>query len=170
MFKKSNSWDWENHTEWVLSWWTEFSGQPLTGFWRHILSGCCQVCDWGTCAVHIEDCEGWWLFGCDSLVAEHWLHKPGVLGSIPNDCQPFHFLYFTSKTSNLSFAVFKTAIATQTMMYYVTKYCNMIGQHCTVPWDTASVHQTLPSLAEVGLVCETRHCHAFHLSALYCSY
>ena len=25
-------------------------------------------------------------------VAEHWLHKPGVLGSIPSDCQPFHFL------------------------------------------------------------------------------
>ena len=55
-------------------------------------------------------------------------------------------------------------------MYYVTKYCNMIGQHCTVQWDSASVHQTLPSLAEVGLVRETRHCYAFHLCALYCSY
>ena len=35
-----------------------------------------------TCAVHIEDCEGWWLSSCHRSVAEHWLHKPGVLGSI----------------------------------------------------------------------------------------
>ena len=44
-----------------------------------------------TCAVHIEDCEGWWLSGCRSSVAEHWLYKPGVLGLIPGDCRPFHF-------------------------------------------------------------------------------
>ena len=43
-----------------------------------------------TCAVHIEDCEGWWLSGYRSLVAEHWLHKP-VLDSIPSDCWAFHF-------------------------------------------------------------------------------
>ena len=48
-----------------------------------------------TCAVHIEDCEGWWLSGCRSSVAEHWLHKPGVLGSIPGDCWPFHFPLFS---------------------------------------------------------------------------
>ena len=33
-----------------------------------------------------------WLSTCGSSVAEHWLHKPGVLGSIPGN---FH--YFTSK-------------------------------------------------------------------------
>ena len=44
-----------------------------------------------TCAVLIEDCEGWWLSGCHSSVVEHWLHKPGVLGSTPNDCRSFHF-------------------------------------------------------------------------------
>ena len=47
-----------------------------------------------TCAVHIEDCGGWWLSGCRSSVAEHWLHKPGVLGSIPGGCRPFHFPLF----------------------------------------------------------------------------
>ena len=31
-----------------------------------------------TCVVHIECCEGWWLFGCRSSVAEHWWLKPGV--------------------------------------------------------------------------------------------
>ena len=54
--------EWENHSAWVLSWWRKFSGQALTEFWRHILSGC-QVCDWGIqyhLAVQIEDCEGWW--------------------------------------------------------------------------------------------------------------
>ena len=30
------------------------------------------------CAVHIEDCEGWWLSGCCGSVAEHWWLKPGV--------------------------------------------------------------------------------------------
>ena len=47
-----------------------------------------------TCAVYIEDCEGWWLSGCCSSVAEHWLHKPGVLGLIAGNCQPFHFPLF----------------------------------------------------------------------------
>ena len=49
-----------------------------------------------TCAVHIEDCGGWWLSGCRSSVAEHWLHKPGVLGSIPGGCRPFHCRPFHS--------------------------------------------------------------------------
>ena len=43
-------------------------------------------------AVHIEDCGGWWLFGRCCSVAESWLHKPGVLGSISIDCmRSFHF-------------------------------------------------------------------------------
>ena len=33
------------------------------------------------------------------------------------------------KMAQLSFAAFKTAIATQTMMYHVTKHCNVIGPH-----------------------------------------
>ena len=47
------------------------------------------------CAEHIEDCEGWWLSRCHSSVAEHWLHKPGILGSIPGGYQPFHFPLFS---------------------------------------------------------------------------
>ena len=31
-----------------------------------------------TCAVYIEDCEGWWLSGCRGSVAEHWRLKPEV--------------------------------------------------------------------------------------------
>ena len=42
---------------------------------RHILIGC-QVCT--TFAVHIEDCEGWWLSGCHGSVAEHWRLNPEV--------------------------------------------------------------------------------------------
>ena len=51
-----------------------------------------------TCAVRIEDCEGLWSSGYRSSVVEHWLHKLGVLGSIPGKCQPFHF--FASKDLN----------------------------------------------------------------------
>ena len=49
-----------------------------------------------------EDCEGWWLSGCRSSVAEHWLHETGVLGSIPGDCQPFHFLLFSPQKHLIS--------------------------------------------------------------------
>ena len=35
-------------------------------------------------------CEGWWSSGCHSSVAEQWVHKADVLGSIPGDCQLFH--------------------------------------------------------------------------------
>ena len=43
-----------------------------------------------------QECEGWWVSGYHSSVAEHWLHKPGVLGLIPGDCRVFHLL-----TSNI---------------------------------------------------------------------
>ena len=39
---------------------------------------CATVAFSTTCAVHIEDCEGWWLSGCCSSVAEHWQLKPEV--------------------------------------------------------------------------------------------
>ena len=46
------------------------------------------------------------------------------------------------------------------VMCHVTRYCNMIGPHCTVQWYTACIHSSPdPSFfvfAEVGLVCETR--------------
>ena len=48
-----------------------------------------------TYAVHMEDCEGWWLSGCRGSVTEHWMHKPGVLDSTPGDCWPFHFPLFS---------------------------------------------------------------------------
>ena len=70
--------------------------RTLVSHW-HILSGC-WVCDWGI-SVHKEDCEGCWLSGCCSSVAQHWLHKPGVLGSIPSNCWPFSVI-FASKHLN----------------------------------------------------------------------
>ena len=73
--------EWENHSEWVLSQWREFTRQPLTEFWWHILSGC-QVCDWGiystTCAIHRDNFGGRWLSGCHSSVAKPWRLKPEV--------------------------------------------------------------------------------------------
>ena len=76
---------------------------PLTEFWRHILSGC-QVCDWEafslTCAVHIDDCEGWWLSGCCSSVAEHRQLKPEVSWvQLLATAGFFTFLYFRLITS-----------------------------------------------------------------------
>ena len=38
---------------------------------------------------------GWWLSTCCSSVVDHWLHKSGVLGSIPRSCQPFCFPLFS---------------------------------------------------------------------------
>ena len=51
-----------------------------------------------TCAVHVEDCGGWWLFVCRSSVAEHWQHKPGV----PEPPAILPYLFFASKTSKFS--------------------------------------------------------------------
>ena len=32
-------------------------------------------------------------------MAEHWLHKPSVLGSIPGGCRPFHFINLITSTN-----------------------------------------------------------------------
>ena len=48
-----------------------------------------------TCAVHIEDCNGWWLSGCCGSVAEHWWLKPEVSWvRLPVAAGFFTFLYF----------------------------------------------------------------------------
>ena len=68
----------------------------------------CRVWDWGTSVqpgtsvVYIEGCGGWWLSGCRSSVAEHWLHKPGVSASIPDNCRPFHFPLFSPQIHLIS--------------------------------------------------------------------
>ena len=51
-----------------------------------------------TCAVHIEDCEGWWLSGCYGSVAEHWWLKPGASWVwLPATAGFFTFRLITSK-------------------------------------------------------------------------
>ena len=78
------------------------------------------LCHWATSGqppVHIEDCEGWWLHvrlsSCCSSVAEHWLHKPGVLGSIPGDCQPFHLPLFSPHNIYISLYIFGSRLSIQ---------------------------------------------------------
>ena len=48
-------------------------------------------CSHSVCAVRAP------LWGNLVVMAEHWLHKPGVLGMIPGDCLPFHFPLFSLK-------------------------------------------------------------------------
>ena len=66
---------WDYTAEWLLGvQLRHFSLSPLQYIWRIMGSG-------------------------GSLVIEHCLHNPGVLGSIPGSCRPFHYLYFHLKTS-----------------------------------------------------------------------
>ena len=67
-------WRWRQTTWWLL-------GIGL----RHFSTTCTYV-------VHIVGADG-----CPVLVAQGFtgsVHKPGVLGSIPGDCGPFHFTLF----------------------------------------------------------------------------
>ena len=53
-----------------------------------------------TCAVHIEDCEGWWLSGYCGSVAKHWRLKTEVSWvQLPVTAGFFTFLYFHLITS-----------------------------------------------------------------------
>ena len=46
--------------------------------------------------IHIQDCEGWWLSGCRSSVAEHWWLKPEVSWvRLPAAAGLFHFPLFS---------------------------------------------------------------------------
>ena len=76
---------------------TEMPQSHILAATQYVLSELGQ----GLTTSNIEDCEGWWLSGCCSSVAEHWLHKPGILGSIPGDCQPFHSLFHLKISKNL---------------------------------------------------------------------
>ena len=55
-------------------------------------AGCTTEAFSTTCAVYIEDCEGWWLSGCCGSVAEHWRLKPKVSWvRLPAAAGFFHF-------------------------------------------------------------------------------
>ena len=43
---------------------------PHNPYW--VAARCATEAFRTTCAVYIEDCEGWWLSGCCGSVAEHW--------------------------------------------------------------------------------------------------
>ena len=57
-----------------------------------------------TSAVHIEDCEDWWSFGCCGSVAEHWRLKPEEVSwvRLPATASFFTFLYFRLITSKFT--------------------------------------------------------------------
>ena len=49
-----------------------------------------------TCAVHMENCGGWWLSSCRGSVAEHWQLKPEVSWVwLPAAASLFHFPLFS---------------------------------------------------------------------------
>ena len=69
-----------------------FSGRPLTEFWRHILSGC-QMCDWSFQYHLCSTYRGLWGLVVVRLL---WLsgralaaQARGILGSTPGDCRLF---------------------------------------------------------------------------------
>ena len=63
-----------------------------------------------TCAVHIEDCGGWWLSSCRSSVAEHCRLKPEVSWvQFPVFAGFSTFLYFRLITSKYLFTLLEFA-------------------------------------------------------------
>ena len=72
----------------------------LSGLLTLNTAGCATEAFSTTCAVHIEDCGGWWLSGCCGSVAEHWRLKPEVSWvRLPATAGFFTFLYFRLITS-----------------------------------------------------------------------
>ena len=71
-----------------FSWWKFFFLMAHTEWLRHSL--------YTTHAVHIEDCEGWWLSGCRGSVAEYWGLKPELswVWLPATALLPFHFPLF----------------------------------------------------------------------------
>ena len=59
-----------------------------------------------TCAICIENGEGWWSSSCCGLVAKHWRLSPKCPGFDSWWLQPFTFLYiFSPQTSNFIYCL-----------------------------------------------------------------
>ena len=70
-----------------------------------MLSGCCSATEAfsTTCAVHIEDCDGWWLSGCHGSVEALVAQARGVLTAILATAGVFIFLSFCLITPKLHY-------------------------------------------------------------------
>ena len=74
-----------------------YDNQTTTGLHIPLYAWCVQLSHYSTtCAVHIEDCEGWCLSSCRGSVAEHWLHKLAWV-RFQATVSLFTFPHFTSK-------------------------------------------------------------------------
>ena len=90
----------------------QLSGIPLKAAYRSVREVAAEHhsgMHWNMKPVHVhvaeenkQSSEGWWLSGCRSSVAQYWLHKPGVLGSIPGGFRPFHFPLFSPQIHLIS--------------------------------------------------------------------
>ena len=100
-----------------------------------------------TCAVHIEDCEGWWLLGGHS---SHWLLKPGVLVLITLTAEVSPHSLITSPDFHLMYNYVYCSMA--------TSWCTMIT-HCS-PHNDQITWITLQ-------YCSTGHCDVHLLLELY---
>ena len=121
------------HRETTIGWYNEHASNAdtqLKVFWMLRT----PVTHWNK--VHIEDCEGWWLSGCRSSVAEHWLHKPGVLGSIPSDCRPFHFPLFSPQNKDILIYHWKKYSVKITSEWLYSSF--RVGEYYT--WREFTIH------------------------------
>ena len=95
------------------------------------------------------NCEGWWLSGS---VAEHWLHKPGVLGSVPGDCRPFHFpLFWPQKTSNLSLFQREARVSKQQQQQFVC------SRNLCEWWELGTAYTSVELSSPLGSKLSPRH-------------
>ena len=79
----------------IIFWSTPNEGLTAHTYW--VTARCATEAFSATCAVHIEDFEGWWSSSCHDSVAEHWRLKLEVSWvRLPAAADLFNFLYFAS--------------------------------------------------------------------------
>ena len=147
-----NSLHWERtHAEW-------FSRSKCLGVLPHIG-------DLDVFQYHIEESEGWWLFGCCSSVAEHSLHKPGALGLIAGDCWPFiNSLFKREARISSKQAHYRIYI------HVATKYVCVHNWHCvgSPPHVALECSRHVTSILECTLKRVTRTLYVHNFSCCTC--
>ena len=82
-------------------------------------AGCATEAFSTTCAVHIEDCEGWWLSGCRGSVAEHWRLKPEVSWfRLPVAAGLFHLPLFSPHNIQIHLLKLVYGLSVVPMLYW----------------------------------------------------
>ena len=131
--------------------WSEFA--PCSYYIKPRIDCATRTVQYSLVAVHIEDCEGWWLSSCCGSVAGHWQLKPEVSWlRLLAAAGLLHFLLFTPNYRLIMYCSWAFIVTQSDRLAYPRFSCRL-----TIMWGVESLEIDLLIMSNTSAVQKVSH-------------